>query len=82
MVDSSGLGDWGKEGKSQDFINFAPSNAKDMISERTGSPIDVKQRHVILDALRGIALFGICLANFPEFSLYSFLSDADASALP
>jgi len=34
----------------------------------------VKQRYIILDFLRGIALFGICLANFTEFSLYSFQS--------
>ena len=31
-----------------------------------------KQRFIILDALRGLALLGICLANFPEFSLYTF----------
>lgn len=38
-----------------------------------GSPVEVKQRHLILDALRGFALLGIILANYPEFSLYSFL---------
>lgn len=37
------------------------------------SPVGTKGRHYILDVLRGIALFGICLANFPEFSLYTFL---------
>lgn len=41
----------------------------------------VKKRYIILDALRGFALLGICLANFPEFSLYSFLSAADAARL-
>lgn len=41
----------------------------------------VKQRYVILDALRGFALLGICLANFPEFSLYSFLSAGEAAQL-
>lgn len=40
------------------------------------SPVEASKRHVILDALRGFALLGICMANFPEFSLYSFLSDA------
>ena len=35
--------------------------------------IPIAKRHVILDALRGFALLGICMANFPEFSLYSFL---------
>lgn len=34
-----------------------------------------KERHIILDALRGFALLGICLANFPEFSLYTFLPE-------
>ena len=36
----------------------------------------------MLDALRGFALLGIALANFPEFSLYSFLSDAEANSMP
>lgn len=40
--------------------------------DNTG-PIKPKERSIILDALRGLALFGICLANFPEFSLYTFL---------
>ena len=42
----------------------------------------VKQRHIILDALRGLALFGICLANFPEFSLYTFQSNSVTDAMP
>ena len=32
----------------------------------------VKKRYVILDALRGFAILGIILANFPEFSLWTF----------
>ena len=31
-----------------------------------------KKRYVILDALRGFAILGICLANYPEFSLWTF----------
>ena len=31
-----------------------------------------KERYLIPDFLRGIALMGICLANFPEFSLFTF----------
>ena len=42
----------------------------------------VKQRHIILDALRGLALFGICLANFPEFSLYIFQNSSVTSTMP
>lgn len=38
-----------------------------------GAPVTAKKRHIILDALRGFAILGICLANYPEFSLYSFL---------
>ena len=41
--------------------------------EQTG-PTTEKQRYVILDALRGLALMGIALANFPEFGLWTFLS--------
>ena len=31
-----------------------------------------KKRYVILDALRGFAILGIILANYPEFSLWTF----------
>ena len=44
-------------------------------------PTSEKQRHVILDALRGMALMGIALANFPEFGLWTFLSDSEQSAM-
>lgn len=37
---------------------------------------------VILDALRGFALMGIALANFPEFSLWTFLSDGEQTMQP
>jgi len=46
------------------------------------SPVKPKERHMILDALRGLALLGICLANFPEFSLYTFLESEVVSAMP
>ncbi len=47
-----------------------------------GAPVAVRQRYIILDALRGFALLGIVLANFPEFSLWTFLSDEAQAALP
>lgn len=50
--------------------------------QKEGAPVDVKQRHLILDALRGFALLGICLANYPEFSLYSFLESAPKAMFP
>ena len=37
---------------------------------------------MILDSLRGFALLGICLANFQEFSLYSFLPASVAESMP
>lgn len=40
------------------------------------------KRHVFLDALRGFALLGVCLANYPEFSLYAFQPEAVADAMP
>lgn len=52
------------------------------MKDNVGSPVEVKQRHIILDALRGFALLGICLANYPEFSLYSFLESAHKSLFP
>lgn len=49
---------------------------------QTGAPVEEKQRHIILDALRGFAILGICLANYPEFSLYSFLSEFPKQNFP
>lgn len=46
------------------------------------SPVKPKERHIILDALRGLALLGICLANYPEFSLYTFLPERMTATMP
>lgn len=46
------------------------------------SPIAPSKRIIILDALRGFALMGIALANFPEFSLWTFLADGEQQAMP
>jgi uncharacterized protein len=51
------------------------------ISEQTG-PVGASERYIILDVLRGIALLGICLANFPEFALYTFLPEDVTAAMP
>lgn len=48
----------------------------------TSQLIQAKERFAILDILRGIALFGICLANFGELSLYTFQPDSVTSAMP
>lgn len=45
-------------------------------------PVEGKRRYLVLDALRGFALLGICMANFPEFSLYSFLPERASAAMP
>lgn len=45
-------------------------------------PVRPSERYAILDILRGFALLGIVLANFPEFSLYTFLPEAAAASLP
>ncbi|MCC8186775.1 MAG: DUF418 domain-containing protein [Bacteroides sp.] len=45
-------------------------------------PTTTRQRYLILDALRGMALLGICLANYPEFSLYTFLDSSVTAAMP
>lgn len=55
------------------------------IKERHGGvamPVKQKERFAILDILRGFALIGIAVANFPEFALYSFLSPSAAEAMP
>ena len=53
-----------------------------MLSTNDISPVKTSERYVILDALRGFALLGICMANFPEFSLYTFLSLEAVAAMP
>ena len=45
-------------------------------------PTTEKQRFIILDALRGLALLGICLANLPEFALWTFLSGEEQATMP
>ena len=44
-------------------------------------PTTAKERDVVIDALRGLALLGIALANFPEFALWTFLSADEQSAM-
>ncbi len=46
------------------------------------APVRSNERYVVLDALRGFALLGIALANFPEFSLYTFLHAEAVQAMP
>ena len=46
------------------------------------SPTSEKQRFAILDVLRGLALMGIALANFPEFGLWTFLGGEEQAAMP
>lgn len=52
------------------------------VTNNTAIPVRSSERYVILDVLRGFALLGIALANFPEFSLYSFLPVEAADAMP
>ena len=51
-------------------------------TNHTAIPVRSSERYVILDVLRGFALLGIAIANFPEFSLYSFLPAEAAEAMP
>lgn len=45
-----------------------------MTTTTANGPVSGQQRFAVLDALRGFALMGIALANFPEFGLWTFLS--------
>ena len=53
-----------------------------MVGTNDISPVKASGRFVILDVLRGFALLGICMANFPEFSLYTFLSPEATASMP
>lgn len=55
---------------------------KEYIHTNYTGPVRSKERYIILDALRGLALLGIFLANFPEFSLYSFLHSEATAEMP
>ncbi|HVH36775.1 MAG TPA: DUF418 domain-containing protein [Tahibacter sp.] len=46
------------------------------------APVADAQRHDVLDALRGLALFGVLLVNLRDFSLYSLLPADGRAALP
>lgn len=59
---------------------LAKRNGKSVINE--AMPVKQSKRYAILDILRGLALLGIALANFPEFSLYSFLTHEAREAMP
>lgn len=52
------------------------------MQKTTYSPVKPSERYIILDALRGFALLGIILANYPEFSLYTFQPEEMAAAMP
>jgi uncharacterized protein len=45
-------------------------------------PVSSAQRAEVLDILRGIALLGICIANYPMFSLYIFQTPEVWAAMP
>lgn len=55
---------------------------KNTIHTDNVGPVRSGERYILLDALRGLSLFGICLANFPEFSLYTFLEEEAATGMP
>ena len=52
-----------------------------MIAQGLG-PTTERERYLILDVLRGLALADIALANFPEFALWTFLSPEEQAAMP
>ena len=54
----------------------------DMSAIGGAAPVAPSERYTILDILRGFALLGIAVANFPEFSLYTFLPADAAGAMP
>lgn len=45
-------------------------------------PIPVRERHDLIDALRGFALGGVLMVNLASFTLYEFLPEPARAALP
>ena len=66
----------------EDYLYFCPNYGKQMNQSIEMGPTVGRERYVVLDALRGLALLGIALANFPEFGLWTFLSNEEQSFLP
>lgn len=52
------------------------------VTNHTALPVRSSERYAILDVLRGLSLLGIALANYPEFSLYSFLPVEAVDTMP
>ncbi len=52
------------------------------MNENHPAPVAETQRHDVLDALRGIALFGVLLVNLRDLSLYTLMPAAERLALP
>lgn len=52
------------------------------MNTNNAGPVRSGERYIQLDALRGFALLGICLANYTEFSLYSFLKEEAVAEMP
>ncbi len=53
----------------QPFIStFWQDSMGEKVQSGLGAPVEAKERYMILDALRGFALLGVCLANYQEFS--------------
>lgn len=67
--------------KIQDFFIISHINSH-MAQHNDLSPVSEARRHIFLDALRGFALLGVCLANYPEFSLYTFQTDETIQNMP
>lgn len=59
-----------------------PRKYEGEVTGNTAMPIVSSERYAILDILRGLALLGIVLANFPEFGLYTFLKSSATEAMP
>ena len=51
------------------------------LNEAQNSAAPVKKRFLVLDLLRGFALLGIIMANFPEFSLWTFQPQSTLAAM-
>ena len=57
--------------------------AEDSQLRHTGNfPTSAGRRFAVLDGVRGLALLGIALANFPEFGLWTFLASDAQAAMP
>ena len=71
-------------GMAANFLIVCQSKANRMAASRFAFviPMPTRERHDLIDALRGFALGGVLMVNLASYTLYEFLEEPARAALP